>query len=169
MRLTLRALALVSVEVFGLSLLLDAFMYPKNPCPLGFLFKLYIVFVGVFGIPPTLIGSALAGTLIAPRRQWGWLAGLLVATGVGDAFLYGAALDHPPGVVRVPLTALASAFDHALGLTTCGSQSSPYTQAAAITLVLLVAPLVLLSYSFSSAAGVPTGPSAAAPERTPSR
>src|SRR5689334_18982597 len=54
MRLTLRALALVSVVVFGLSLLLDASLYPKNPCPLGFLFKLYLVFVGVLGIPPTL-------------------------------------------------------------------------------------------------------------------
>ena len=169
MRWTLRALALVSLVVFGLSLLLDASLYPKNPCPLGFLFKLYLVFVGVLGIPPTLIGSILAAILSARRRRWGWLAGLLVASGVGVAFLYGAALDRPPRVVQAPLTALASAFDHALGLTTCGSQSSPYVQAAALTLVLLVAPLVLLSYSFSSAAGVPTGPSAAAPERTRGR
>ena len=91
------------------------------------------------------------------RRQWGWLAGLLVTAGAGVTFLYGTALDRPPPVVRVPVTALASAFDQALGLTACGSQSSPYTQAAAVTLVLLVAPLVLLSYSFSRASSVATG------------
>lgn len=157
MRLTLRALALVSVVVFGLSLLLDASLYPKNPCPLGFLFKLYLVFVGVLGIPPTLIGSILAASLAAMRRQWGWLAGLLVTAGAGVTFLYGTALDRPPPVVRVPVTALASAVDQALGLTACGSQSSPYTRAAAVTLVLLVAPLVLLSYSFSRASSVATG------------
>lgn len=169
MRLTLRALALVSVVVFGLSLLLDASLYPKNPCPLGFLFKLYLVFVGVLGIPPTLIGSVLAARLAARRGQWGWLAGVLVASGAGVAFLYGAALDHPPRVVQAPLTALSSAFDHALGLTTCGSQSSHYVQAAAITLVLLVAPLVLLSYSFSRTSDAASGSSPAAPRRTISK
>jgi hypothetical protein len=169
MRWRLRVLALISLVVFGLSLLLDASLYAKSPCPLGFLFKLYLVFVGVLGIPPALIGSVVAARLAAMRRQWGWLAGLLVASSAGVAFLYGAALDHPPRVVQAPLTALASAFDHVLGLTTCGSQSSHYVQAAALTLVLLVAPLALLSYSFSSAAGVPTGPSAAAPARTPGR
>lgn len=169
MRWTLRTLALVSVVVFGLSFLLDVSLYPKKPCPLGFLFKLYFVFIGVLGIPPTLIGSILAAILAAPRRQWGWLAGLLVASGAGVAFLYGAALDHPPPIVQAPLTALASAFEHVLGLSTCGSQSSHYVQAAAITLVLLAAPLVLLSYSFSRASGVTPGALPAAPGRTLSR
>ena len=169
MRWTLRVLALISVVVFGLSLLLDASLYPKNPCPLGFLFKLYLVFVGVLGIPPTLIGSVVAASLAVMRRQWGWLAGLLVASGAGVAFLYGAALDHPPRVVRAPLTALSSAFDHVLGLTSCGSQSSQYVQAAVITGVLLVAPLMLLSYSFSRASSVTTGSLPAAPGQTHSR
>jgi hypothetical protein len=169
MRWTLRALAVVSLVVFGLSLIADAALYPINPCPLGFLFKLYLVFVGVLGIPPTLIGNILAASLAAPRRQWGWLASLLVTTCAGAAFLYGAALDRPPLVVQAPLTALAAAFDHALGLTTCGSQSSRYVQAAAVVCVLLAAPLALLGYSFSRAASATTSSMPAAPGRTLSR
>jgi hypothetical protein len=153
-RLALRILALVSLTVFGLSLILDVTQYLSNPCPLALLFKFYVVLFGVIGILPTLVGSALAAWTAAMRRRWGWLAGLLVASGVGVVFLYGAALDDPVPVVEVALTTLSGAFDHTLSLTTCGSGSSHFVQAAVIALVLLAAPLTLLSYSVSRASAV---------------
>jgi hypothetical protein len=154
MRLALRMLALVSLAVFGLSLILDVTQYLSNPCPLRMLFQLYFVLFGVIGVLPTLVGSALAVWAAAMRRQWGWLAGLLAASGVGVVFLYGAALDHPLPAVELPLTRLSGAFDHLLGLTTCGYGSSHFVQAAVIALVLLAAPLTLLSYSVSRASAV---------------
>jgi hypothetical protein len=150
MRIALRVLALGPLAVFGLSLLLDVSLYQQGACPRGFLFKLYLVLVGMLGLPPTLIGSGVAAGFAARHRQWGWLAGLLAASVAGVGFLYGAALDHPPLVVQAPITALSSAFDHTFRLNTC-AYPSPYIQAAAVACVLMAAPVVLLSYSFSQA------------------
>jgi hypothetical protein len=168
MRLALRILALVSLALFGLSLVLDVSLYLSNPCPLRFLFQFYLVFVGAFGIVPTLIGSVLAARLAIVRGRWGWLAGLLAASGAGVVFLYGAALDQPLPVVEIPITTLSSTVDLALGLTTCGSGPSYSVQAAALTLVLLVAPLTLLSYSVSRASATASAASPA-PRRMVSR
>jgi hypothetical protein len=164
MRWTLRALALVSLVVYGLALLFDHAASQNNPCPLHFLFKLFLVLVGALGIPPALIGSLVAARRAATRRQWGWLTGLLIASLPCLPWLYGAELDQPPPVVLAPITALSWAVDHALGIPLCGSYSFGYSYAAAVTLPLLAAPLMLLSYSLSSASGTATGLLPSAPE-----
>jgi hypothetical protein len=164
MRWTLRSLALVSLAVYGLALLLDRSASQNNPCPLHFFYQLFLVLVGALGIPPALIGSLVAARLAATRRQWGWLAGLLVASLPSLPLLYGAVLDQPSPVVLAPVIALSWAADHALGFPLCGSHSSVYSYAAAVTLPLLAAPLMLLSYSLSSASGTATGLLPSAPE-----
>lgn len=148
MRLTLRILALISLVALGTGLFFDISSYLSNPCPRTFLFKLSLVFFGVFGLLTTIVGSAVAAGFAIAHRRWGWLAGLIVASVAALAFLYGAALDNPPPVALAIITTLSGIFDQALGLTTCGSQSSPFVQSAAVILVLLLAPLTLLSYSF---------------------
>jgi hypothetical protein len=148
MRLTLRILAIISLVVLGIGLFLDTTSYLSNPCPRVFFFQLFLALFGVYGLLTTVVGSAVAAGFAIARRRWGWLVGLLVASCVDLAFLYGAALDSPPPVTLVTVSGLSWTFDQALGLTTCGSQSSPFVQSAAIILVLLAAPLTLLSYSF---------------------
>lgn len=150
MRWTLRALALASLAAYGLSLYLDVTSSRGNPCPRWILLHLYLVVIGGLGMPPALIGSILATSYAARRRQWGWVAGLLVAALIGLLFLCGMAVNTPPPVVLAPITALASAIERALGLTACNPYS-PFSTAAALTLVLLVAPLVQLVYSVSGA------------------
>jgi hypothetical protein len=147
----LRTLALVSVAVFILGLALDISEYLTNPCPGRFFFQSYLVLIGGLEILPALVGSIAAAGLAAVQRQWGWVAGLLVAAVFGVVFLYGAVLDQPLAAVSAVTTTLSGGFDHGLGLTTCGSQSSQYIQAIAVTLPLLAAPIVLFCYSFSRA------------------
>jgi hypothetical protein len=155
MRVTLRILALISLAVLGIALFFDISSYRSNPCPRMFLFKSSLVFFGVFGLLPTVTGSAVAAWFTVAHRRWGWLASLIVALCADLAFLYGAALDSPPPVVLAIITTLSGTFDQALGLTACGSQSALLVQAVTVMLVLLVASLTLLTYSFF---GFPTTP-----------
>jgi hypothetical protein len=146
----------MSVALYGISLFVDLSFYLRNPCPLRFFFGLYLVLVGFLGVTPVLIGSILAAIHASTRRQWGWLAALVAAVGAGFVFLYGVLRESPPPQALFPVRALSWAFDHIFGVT-CGSpsppytMSSPYSTATALTLLLLVAPLMLLWYSFSSA------------------
>lgn len=151
MRSALRALALVSLAACALGLAVDISVYRNNPCPARLFFQLFLVLFGGLVLLPALFGSVVAVGLAAARRQWVWLAGVLLASVSSLVFLTGAEMDHPPAWVKGLTNTLAWAGDHALGLTTCGSRASPYVQASAVLLPLLAAPLVLLCYSFSSA------------------
>ena len=151
MRPALRALAFASLGVCVLGLALDVSAYLKNPCPSRFFFQLFLVLAGGLALVPALLGSVVAAWLAAAHRQWVWLAGLLAASAASLVFLSGAAQDRPPALVSVLTNAVASTLEHGPGLTTCGSQSSLYVQAAAVVIPLLAAPLVLFCYTRSSA------------------
>jgi len=146
-RLTLRILAIISLAVLGIGLFLDITSYVSNPCPRVFFYHSFLAFFGVYGLLTTVVGSAVGASFAIARRRWGWLVGLLVASIADSAFLYGAALDSPPPVVLTIVNALSWTVDQAPAVTTCGSYSSPFVQAAAVILVLLAAPVTLLSYS----------------------
>ncbi len=167
MRLAMRVLALVALAVFGLGLLYDIALYLRNPCPPGFgplAFYYLPAFAALFGVPLALLGSALAAVLASSRRQWGWLAGLLVASSFSLVFI--AALSgSSASFILLPATALTWTFDHVFGLT-CGGQSSAFSMALGLSLPLLASPLALLAYSLADASGAPTDSSQGAAERT---
>ena len=116
-------------------------------------------------MPLALIGSILATSCAARRRQWGLGRGSARRLAHWPPLPGWHGNGHPPPVVLAPITALASAIERALGLTAC-TPYSPFSTAAALTLVLLVAPLVLLVYSVSGARGAARrGPSPRLSER----
>jgi hypothetical protein len=144
MRVILRILAVLSLIVFGYGLFNAVYAALTSSCPVWDLFNPFIAIIGGFGLLPAVIGSAVAAGFAAARRQWGWLAGLLVTAGADLAFVYSVTWDPPPSVLA-PVAALAATVGQALSVAGCKSHN---VQAIAIILVLLPTPLVLLGYTF---------------------
>jgi hypothetical protein len=141
MRVILRTLSILSLIVFGYGLFNSVYAASTSSCPVWDLFNVFIIIIGGYGLLPAVIGSAVAAGFAAVRRQWGWLAVLLVAAGADLAFLYSVTLDPPPSV----LAPIATLVGRALSVAGCKSHNF---QAIAIILVLLPTPLVLLGYTF---------------------
>jgi hypothetical protein len=164
-RLTMRILAYSGLAVFALGLLYDIALYLRNPCPTGFgqlAFYFLPGLVAILTVPLALFGIAVAATLAFTRRQWGWFAGLLVAAGACLLFL-NAQWDPEALLSTFPATGLTWVVDHVLGAT-CGGQSSVFSKAFGLSLPLLVAPLALHAYSYSSASSPAVASSARAVE-----
>jgi hypothetical protein len=164
-RLTMRVLALASLGMFGVALVWGALLYLGNPCPAGFgqLTVILLPDVGVgFGLPLALIGSVPAAILASVRRQWGWLAGLLIASGSSLVLLFALSAGGEP-FERFPAAALIWAFDHVFG-PTCGYGSPPFSKGLGLALPFLATPVVLLAYGYSPASAADTDPSRGAAE-----
>lgn len=156
MRSAMRVLALVGLVAFGLGLLYDVILYLRSPCSAQVAALAYILLPGVAAVlmlPLALFGSALAVALAVARRQWGWLAGLLIASLSGLVFIE-TMFDSPSPFALFPVSAFIWLLDHAFGIT-CSGASSPLSQAIGFALPLVPASLVLLAYSYSGASVAP--------------
>jgi hypothetical protein len=148
----MRVLALASLGMFGVALVWGALLYVGNPCPSGFgqLTVILLPDVGVgLGLPLALIGVVPAAILASTRRQWGWLAGLLIASGSSLVLLFTLSAGGEP-FERFPAAALIWAFDHVFG-PTCGYGSTPFSKGLGLALPFLATPLALLAYGYSPA------------------
>jgi hypothetical protein len=90
MRQTTRVLALIDLALYGLGLAVFLALYLPKPCLSGLeglRYLIPLIFILALAIPLALIAATVGAILAAGRRQWGWLAGILLAASVSLALI----------------------------------------------------------------------------------